>query len=616
MWGVIGRILKLSGDLAKRIKLSFLFSVLDAVFEMVPFVALFYFITQYQNGADLQSALGPIVLLLAAGILGRIVFKYLLYRFQSATGFEFVSRERITIGNHLRKVPMGFFHENSLGDITTTATTDLNLLEQYSMHILDRISTGTISMVVMSVLVFYFDWRIGIVFIAGIAIALLIYNVMQKKGKELAAKQKVAQSGAISATLEYLQGISVIKAFNMASNTLAGVNKAYEKSNKAQYNFEKTFAPLNAAYSIVFRVASCGILFLGSWLALGGEIDLARFIVIVVACFTVFNPLEVMGQMTLLVRSMEASLDRVERIKSAKQIDTDGKNIDIDTYDIGFEDVSFAYDSGEQILQEISFNIPQNTLTAIVGPSGSGKTTITRLIARFWDVQKGGVKVGKHDVQEFTCDSLLANISMVFQSVYLFHDSISANIRLGNPGATDEQVIEAAKAAQCHDFIMEMPDGYDTVVGEGGSTLSGGEKQRISIARAILKDAPIILLDEATASVDPENEVLIQDAIQALVRDKTLVVIAHRLSTVRNADQILVIDEGKVADRGTHDELIARAGLYKKFWEIRQTVGRWRLGKCRLIAGTSDFESILPRSVRACGGTSRANVAVRTDRDG
>jgi ATP-binding cassette subfamily B protein len=190
------------------------------------------------------------------------------------------------------------------------------------------------------------------------------------------------------------------------------------------------------------------------------------------------------------------------------------------------------------------------------------------------------VKVGKHDVQEFTCDSLLANISMVFQSVYLFHDSISANIRLGNPGATDEQVIEAAKAAQCHDFIMEMPDGYDTVVGEGGGTLSGGEKQRISIARAILKDAPIILLDEATASVDPENEVLIQDAIQALVRDKTLVVIAHRLSTVRNADQIVVIDEGKVADRGTHDELIARAGLYKKFWEIRQTVGRWRLGKC------------------------------------
>ena len=321
------------------------------------------------------------------------------------------------------------------------------------------------------------------------------------------------------------------------------------------------------------------MMFCAGLLATGGELTFARLSVILIASFSIFNPLEVMGQMTTLIRMLDSTLDRVERVKTAKRIDENGQDVAPTSFDISFDHVSFAYEDGNQILKDVSFTIPQGSMTAIVGPSGSGKTTITRLIARFWDVQKGSVTVGGHDVKEFTCDSLLKNMSMVFQNVYLFHDTIENNIKFGSPDATHEQVVEAAKKACCHDFISALPDGYNTVIGEGGSTLSGGEKQRISIARAMLKDAPIILLDEATASVDPENEVHLQQAISALVKDKTLVVIAHRLSTIRNADQILVVDDGKIVQRGTHEELVKQKGIYQNFWNIRQHARNWKVAR-------------------------------------
>ena len=283
--------------------------------------------------------------------------------------------------------------------------------------------------------------------------------------------------------------------------------------------------------------------------------------------------------MTTLIRMLDSTLDRVERIKQAKRIDENGKDISLDSFDIAFDHVSFAYENGNPILNDVSFSIPQGSMTAIVGPSGSGKTTITRLIARFWDIQDGSITVGGHDVKEFTCDSLLKNMSMVFQNVYLFRDTIENNIKFGFPEATHEQVMEAAKKACCHDFITALPDGYNTVIGEGGSTLSGGEKQRISIARAMLKDAPIILLDEATASVDPENEVHLQQAISALVKNKTLIVIAHRLSTIRDADQVLVVDNGKIAQKGVHADLIQQKGIYQNFWNIRQKARNWKLAQ-------------------------------------
>ena len=580
MLKIIRRVLRLSGNLSKRIWGSFICGFLESMFGLLPIAAVFLVLIELQNGQPITGQTWGIVIgLIAGGLILRMIFKYLVYRLQSTAGFEFVARERIALGDRLRNVPMGFFHDNSVGDITATVTTDLNFLENYSMHILDKVTTGVLSMIVMAGCILAFDWRIGLIFVAGILLSFPIYSHMQKKGKALSAKRQKIQSEAVAATLEYVQGISVVKSFNMCDKNLSDIEDAYESNAAASYGVERVFTPLNMTYSMVFRISACMIMLCAGILAVGGDLSFANLAVILIASFTIFNPIEVMGQMTTMIRTMDAALDRVERIKQAKKIDENGRDIPLDSFDIGFEHVSFAYENGNPILKDVSFSIPQGSMTAIVGPSGGGKTTITRLIARFWDVQEGSITIGGHDVKEFTCDSLLKNMSMVFQNVYLFHDTIENNIKFGCPDATHEQVVEAAKKACCHDFISALPQGYDTVIGEGGSTLSGGEKQRISIARAMLKDAPIILLDEATASVDPENEVHLQQAISALVKNKTLIVIAHRLSTIRDADQILVVDNGKIVEKGVHAELIQQKGIYQKFWNIRRKARNWKLAQ-------------------------------------
>lgn len=580
MLKIIRRVLRLSGNLSKRIWGSFICGFLESMFGLLPIAAVFFVLIELQNGQPITGQTWGIVIgLIAGGLILRMIFKYLVYRLQSTAGFEFVARERIALGDRLRNVPMGFFHDNSVGDITATVTTDLNFLENYSMHILDKVTTGVLSMIVMAGCILAFDWRIGLIFVAGILLSFPIYSHMQKKGKALSAKRQKIQSEAVAATLEYVQGISVVKSFNMCDKNLSDIEDAYESNAAASYGVERVFTPLNMTYSMVFRISACMIMLCAGILAVGGDLSFANLAVILIASFTIFNPIEVMGQMTTMIRTMDAALDRVERIKQAKKIDENGRDIPLDSFDIGFEHVSFAYENGNPILKDVSFSIPQGSMTAIVGPSGGGKTTITRLIARFWDVQEGSITIGGHDVKEFTCDSLLKNMSMVFQNVYLFHDTIENNIKFGCPDATHEQVVEAAKKACCHDFISALPQGYDTVIGEGGSTLSGGEKQRISIARAMLKDAPIILLDEATASVDPENEVHLQQAISALVKNKTLIVIAHRLSTIRDANQILVVDNGKIVEKGVHAELIQQKGIYQKFWNIRQKARNWKLAQ-------------------------------------
>lgn len=580
MLKIIRRVLRLSGNLSKRIWGSFICGFLESMFGLLPIAAVFLVLIELQNGQPITGQTWGIVIgLIAGGLILRMIFKYLVYRLQSTAGFEFVARERIALGDRLRNVPMGFFHDNSVGDITATVTTDLNFLENYSMHILDKVTTGVLSMIVMAGCILAFDWRIGLIFVAGILLSFPIYSHMQKKGKALSAKRQKIQSEAVAATLEYVQGISVVKSFNMCDKNLSDIEDAYESNAAASYGVERVFTPLNMTYSMVFRISACMIMLCAGILAVGGDLSFANLAVILIASFTIFNPIEVMGQMTTMIRTMDAALDRVERIKQAKKIDENGRDIPLDSFDIGFEHVSFAYENGNPILKDVSFSIPQGSMTAIVGPSGGGKTTITRLIARFWDVQEGSITIGGHDVKEFTCDSLLKNMSMVFQNVYLFHDTIENNIKFGCPDATHEQVVEAAKKACCHDFISALPQGYDTVIGKGGSTLSGGEKQRISIARAMLKDAPIILLDEATASVDPENEVHLQQAISALVKNKTLIVIAHRLSTIRDADQILVVDNGKIVEKGVHAELIQQKGIYQKFWNIRQKARNWKLAQ-------------------------------------
>ena len=351
----------------------------------------------------------------------------------------------------------------------------------------------------------------------------------------------------------------------MAGDKAQNIKKTFEETRDHAIEFEEECVPPNILYDTCFSVGIALTVFAATYFCFYGSLDIAVMIMLAIFIFRLYMPMKSLGTMTGIMRVMEAGLDRYEALKNVDIIDENGKDIELDRFDIQFKNVTFAYEK-QDVLKDISFITPEHSVTALVGASGSGKTTIANLIVRFWDVQQGEVLVGGVNVKEMTCDSLLKNMSMVFQDVYLFKDTILNNIKFGKPDATYEEVVEAAKKARGHDFILELENGYETIVGEGGSTLSGGEKQRISIARAILKDAPIILLDEATASVDPDNEKHIQEAIGALVRDKTLIVIAHRLYTVRNADQILVVDDGQLVQKGTHSELIDQGGVYSELW--------------------------------------------------
>lgn len=355
------------------------------------------------------------------------------------------------------------------------------------------------------------------------------------------------------------------------------MEKAFRESRKINIDIEKSYIPWNAMHLFALKLVSVVVVWMTAWNTMRGAMPLTFLLLMAMFAFFMFGGIEAINDSAHVLGMIDTAMDKIDHLEHAEFIDVTGKDLSIDTYDIHFDHVCFGY-SDKQVIHDISFTAKQGTTTAIVGPSGSGKTTICNLIARFYDVNAGSITVGNEDVREFTCDSLLKNISMVFQNVYLFRDTIRNNIKFGKPDASDEEIVAAAKAARCHEFIAALPKGYDTIVGEGGSTLSGGEKQRISIARAILKDAPIVILDEATASIDPENEHLIQQAISELVRGKTIITIAHRLATIENADQILVIDDGKVTQRGTHKELSQQDGLYQRFIHIRQKAEGWGIG--------------------------------------
>jgi ATP-binding cassette subfamily B protein IrtB len=580
MTNMIKRLLKFSGGKRNDLIASFVFSLLDSVFEMLPIMAILTvlsgLLTVAEGGVMAASTIWASLGIMVISIAGRIFFNNLSCVKRTLGSFAMCAQKRLEIGEHMKRVPMGYFSENRLGEIAAAATTTLGDIENNAVLVLERVAGGFIHAIVIGVWLLFYEWRIGLLMFAGLAVSMLVYAGIQRSAKRLSPRRQAAQASLVTCFLEYIQGMGVVKAFGLGERSGKAVNEAICESAKANILLESTFSALTGVYQTVFKLSRSAILVVAPYLLLGGEITPVKCLLLLVSSFMIYSSVELVGSMASVARVIDASLDRLDAVMDTPVLDEHGSDIAPKHFDIELQNVSFAYGK-EDVLHDITITIPEKTSCAVVGPSGSGKTTLVSLIARFWDVREGKISLGGHDVRDYTCDSLLKNFSIVFQRVYLFEDTIENNIRFGCPNASHEQVVAAAQKACCHDFISALPEGYRTKVGEGGASLSGGEKQRISIARAILKDAPIIILDEATASVDPENERELQSAISALTKDKTIIMIAHRLSTVRNADQIIVLDEGRIVQRGTHRELMKQDGLYRRFVDIREQAIGWRL---------------------------------------
>lgn len=575
------RLLDFSGTERKTLVLSFVFHMCNSVFEMLPIMAVLTvlsgILSSVSNGEMPAKTVWVSFAVMLLSILGRIIFTNISSVKRTLGSFSMCTVWRMELGEKLKRVPMGYFNEHRLGDITAAVTTTLGDLENNAVVIMEAVAGGFIHAVVIGIWLLFYEWEIGILMFAGLFFSLLIYTKTQKAGVKYSPRRQAAQAGLVAAVLEYIQGMAVVKAFGLADRSDKSMDVAICESAEANIVLEKVFSGLSAAFQTVFKFARFAILITAPYLLMNGEMSPEKCLLLIVASFMIYTTVELAGSTAAVARVVDASLDRLEGISKMPILDEHGTDLSPDIYDISVSNISFSYDEKE-VIHNVSFSVPQGTSCAIVGPSGSGKTTLCSLIARFWDVKEGEILLGGTNVKDYTCDSLLRNFSIVFQRVYLFEDTIENNILFGKPHATREEMISAAKKACCHDFISALPDGYQTKVGEGGATLSGGEKQRISIARAILKDAPIVILDEATASVDPENERELQQAISELTKDKTLLMIAHRLNTIRTADQILVLEDGRIVQEGKHQELIEQEGLYRRFVAIREKAIGWELG--------------------------------------
>lgn len=577
---LIRRLLDFSGKERNALIVSFIFSLLNAIFEMLPIIAILTVLSEMFSTVDggLMSAstVWKSFVIMLASIAGRIVFSNLSCMKRTIGSFSMCANKRLEIGERLKRIPMGYFSDNRLGDIAAAVTTTLEDIENNAVTVLEKVAGGFIHAIVIGIWLLSYEWHIGLLSFIGLGVSLLIYVGIQKAGKRLSPKRQEAQVNLVTGVLEYVQGMGVVKAFGLGETSEKGMNAAIEESADANIRLERVFSSLIGIYLTVFKLVRSSILIVAPYLLLGGEITSVKCLLLLVSSFMIYSGVEMFGSMASIARVIEASLDRLDNVLDMPVLDEQGTDIMPEHFDIELEHVSFSY-GGENVIRDVSVKIPEGTTCALVGPSGSGKTTLVSLVARFWDVQEGNIRIGGYDVKEYTCDSLLRNFSIVFQNVYLFEDTIENNIKFGASDATHEMVVKAAKKACCHDFISELPEGYQTLVGEGGASLSGGERQRISIARAILKDAPIVILDEATASVDPENERELQQAIAELTKDKTILMIAHRLSTIRNTDQILVLDKGCIVQQGTHQALMQQEGLYRRFVDIRKQAIGWQI---------------------------------------
>ena len=555
---------------------SIFLGVLKAIFEAMKIPAIAVTLHGVLSGdLTVQHILLSFGIMLLS-VAGNAFANYRSTMLQCEAGYGTCADKRIEIAEHLKYLPMGYFNRNSLGYITSVATNSMEALADVATRVVMMVTQGILTTIFVVLMILLFDLRIGGIAVWGVLLYFAINSLLQKKSKTIAPLKDSSDRKLVEKVLEYVQGIAEVKAYNLTGKKSRALNEAIDENSAANTKAEMAFVPIMFLQNLTAKLLGVVMAIISVAFYLNGTMELLNAVVMILAAFILFGALDTAGNYSALLRNVDLYVGKAQAVLDMPTMDIDGKDIIPSSYDIDVDNAEFSYDK-RKIIDGVSIHIPQHTTTAIVGPSGGGKTTLCHLISRFWDVDKGCVKLGGVDVREYSMDSLMRNFSFVFQSVYLFQDTIANNIRFGQSDAPMEKVIEASRKACCHDFIMALPDGYDTVIGEGGASLSGGEKQRISIARAIMKDAPIIILDEATANVDPESEQELTAAIEALTKEKTILMIAHRLKTVRHADNILVIDKGRIAQSGTHEQLMEQGGIYRRFVESREQAVGWKV---------------------------------------
>ena len=555
---------------------SIFLGVLKAIFEAMKIPAIAVTLHGVLSGdLTVQHILLSFGIMLLS-VAGNAFANYRSTMLQCEAGYGTCADKRIEIAEHLKYLPMGYFNRNSLGYITSVATNSMEALADVATRVVMMVTQGILTTIFVVLMILLFDLRIGGIAVLGVLLYFAINSLLQKKSKTIAPLKDSSDRKLVEKVLEYVQGIAEVKAYNLTGKKSRALNEAIDQNSAANTKAEMAFVHIMFLQNLTAKLLGVVVAIISVAFYLNGTMELLNAVVMILAAFILFGALDTAGNYSALLRNVDLYVGKAQAVLNMPTMDIDGKDIIPSSYDIDVENAEFSYDK-RKIIDGVSIHIPQHTTTAIVGPSGGGKTTLCHLISRFWDVDKGCVKIGGVDVREYSMDSLMRNFSFVFQSVYLFQDTIANNIRFGQSDAPMEKVIEASRKACCHDFIMALPDGYDTVIGEGGASLSGGEKQRISIARAIMKDAPIIILDEATANVDPESEQELTAAIEALTKEKTILMIAHRLKTVRHADNILVIDKGRIAQSGTHEQLMEQGGIYRRFVESREQAVGWKV---------------------------------------
>lgn len=560
---------KRQGSLVKILILSFI----EGIFVMLKMIAIILAVNAMFNSNLMDNYIYKVMILGIVCIIGVFGLGYFTQLGSVSVGFEMAKDKRLYFGSLFKKLYLGFFSKNSVGNINSTLTTSISTVEQVAPIILIHVIGGILSAISIVLGFAYYEMRVSVVIFAGILTYLFVVNYQMKISRSEAPKRQLAQTKLTESAIEFIQGISVIKAFGMGEKD-ERVKKDIDGSCVNNINLSEKSIPSSIGAGLTIQLFEIMIISYAFFMWNSGEISPQKAINLLIMSFVIFQSVSQAGSILSMIGLLDSSLKDISSMENAEEIKVLLPIQNIKSNEIEFKNVSFSYGKGE-VLKGISVALKPNTLTAIIGPSGSGKTTFCKLIPRFYDVSEGEILIGGAKITNISTEELMKNISMVFQNVYLFEDTIMNNIRLAKPNASDEDVISAAKKARCHDFIKSLQKGYETKIGEAGSTLSGGEKQRIAIARAILKDAPVVILDEFTSALDVENERHILQAIDNLVQNKTVIMIAHRLETVRKADNIIVLDKGEIAQEGTHNELITQDGIYKSFISIRERANKW-----------------------------------------